>query len=601
MSVQGNITKRTRFTAISGALALGLLSAGAGAGAITTLGATAAVAATPTPVQAPPAAIGQDGQTLIVLDDVMAAATPTPQGQLEPGIDGSFYSALWSGSAIGSSLITRYFENGDAPIEWNTNDAPGVTGKVYSVSTDAAGTVYALNRGAAAPASFTISTWQPDGTFVGAQDFSIPGIVSGYTNGMAVSASGNTAYVRVDRAVPTSLNGIWAVDLASGDVTPVVQNLADTANPEQSPWVQVDHVTGAIAFSLDMREMGIIADPATGTVQSFPTNDHMIRGIDMTRYSEGIVTVSGGGYIMDLNTATGALTTTLGLQDLDYFNPYATRVGTDGRTYISGFSPWGVLPVDVTQLKSAEISYPETTITTNVCAADPIALTPTLAGAPTPTWVSIADGELPEGLELDSVSGVISGTPTTDGAVTVRAENGVTLVAGSAPDTAHLTFESVEEPVAFESVHTPAVTGTPAIGETLSAQVSAWVPAASFSYQWTRDGSPISGATEATYTVVAADAGAEIAVTVAGTADCRIAAELSSPAVVIDDALAPPVKPGGPTGPGTGAKPGTGTGATPDALARTGSDDLGWGVVGAALFAAAGASLIARRSVLRKQ
>lgn len=60
------------------------------------------------------------------------------------------------------------------------------------------------------------------------------------------------------------------------------------------------------------------------------------------------------------------------------------------------------------------------------------------------------------------------------------------------------------------------ITGTPRVGETLTAELAtSAVPAPdSYGYQWSRDGEPIVGATDATYDVTVADHGAELRVTV---------------------------------------------------------------------------------------
>jgi len=63
----------------------------------------------------------------------------------------------------------------------------------------------------------------------------------------------------------------------------------------------------------------------------------------------------------------------------------------------------------------------------------------------------------------------------------------------------------------------PAVTGTPAVGKTLSAGTATFTPAAtSLRFQWLRDGIGISGATAASYKVTSADAGHKITVNVIG-------------------------------------------------------------------------------------
>ncbi len=51
----------------------------------------------------------------------------------------------------------------------------------------------------------------------------------------------------------------------------------------------------------------------------------------------------------------------------------------------------------------------------------------------------------------------------------------------------------------------PAISGTAQEGETLTAWPGIWAPYGSFTYQWKRDGSNISGATAATYVPVEAD------------------------------------------------------------------------------------------------
>lgn len=69
--------------------------------------------------------------------------------------------------------------------------------------------------------------------------------------------------------------------------------------------------------------------------------------------------------------------------------------------------------------------------------------------------------------------------------------------------------------VAIESVTSPVISGQGKVGKTLTAAGGTWsVDGVTLAYQWNRDGAPIAGATGTTYKLVAADAGADITVTV---------------------------------------------------------------------------------------
>ncbi|WP_425838648.1 S8 family serine peptidase [Microbacterium sp. PA5] len=70
--------------------------------------------------------------------------------------------------------------------------------------------------------------------------------------------------------------------------------------------------------------------------------------------------------------------------------------------------------------------------------------------------------------------------------------------------------------VPFTSTPAPTISGTRAVGSTLTA-VARWSPTAKFTYRWYRSGTLISGATRATYTLTAADGGKRIRVIVRGT------------------------------------------------------------------------------------
>jgi hypothetical protein len=69
----------------------------------------------------------------------------------------------------------------------------------------------------------------------------------------------------------------------------------------------------------------------------------------------------------------------------------------------------------------------------------------------------------------------------------------------------------------FNAQPVPAITGTAKVASTLTAVTGSWSPTAtSFTYQWTRGGIPITGATGSTYVLTSADAGALIRVIVTG-------------------------------------------------------------------------------------
>jgi len=76
----------------------------------------------------------------------------------------------------------------------------------------------------------------------------------------------------------------------------------------------------------------------------------------------------------------------------------------------------------------------------------------------------------------------------------------------------------------------PQITGTPAVGATLSASTGTWSgdQPQSYSYQWLQDGSPIAGATASSYIVSSADQGHQLAVEVTATNASGSASGISS-------------------------------------------------------------------------
>ena len=81
-----------------------------------------------------------------------------------------------------------------------------------------------------------------------------------------------------------------------------------------------------------------------------------------------------------------------------------------------------------------------------------------------------------------------------------------------------VTVVSTEE--AITSVTAPVIAGQPRVGRTLTTTGGTWsVDSPALAYQWNREGAPIEGATAASYTLVAADAGAAITVTVTASAE----------------------------------------------------------------------------------
>ncbi len=94
-------------------------------------------------------------------------------------------------------------------------------------------------------------------------------------------------------------------------------------------------------------------------------------------------------------------------------------------------------------------------------------------------------------------------------------KSGYTSLAKSSAATA--TVAAAPSPVAFTTVPTPTITGTPKVGTPLTAATGTWAPVpTTFAYRWFVANVAVTGATASTYTPAAADVGKRITVTVTG-------------------------------------------------------------------------------------
>lgn len=138
------------------------------------------------------------------------------------------------------------------------------------------------------------------------------------------------------------------------------------------------------------------------------------------------------------------------------------------------------------------------------------------------------------GTAVVSAGGVELGSAAIDPAIVSTTDEGgrasvtVTIPAGTPAGTLVLTVSvpeagtSIDVPVEItataapiENVTVPVISGQPRVGRTLTATAGTWsVENPTFAYQWNRNGTAIVGATSSSYTLVGADTGSKITVTV---------------------------------------------------------------------------------------
>ena len=120
---------------------------------------------------------------------------------------------------------------------------------------------------------------------------------------------------------------------------------------------------------------------------------------------------------------------------------------------------------------------------------------------------------------------------------TLGAATAITVAAGSVVTAVNATLTKIGSLAALTTTPRPTITGstTATLGTVLTAVPGTWAPATVvLSYQWSRDGVAIAGATAATYTPSALDVGQTLTVTVTGQRiGYATASETSLPTAVV--------------------------------------------------------------------
>jgi hypothetical protein len=98
----------------------------------------------------------------------------------------------------------------------------------------------------------------------------------------------------------------------------------------------------------------------------------------------------------------------------------------------------------------------------------------------------------------------------------------------------------------FANTIAPVISGSPLVGQTLTTTNGTWTSSPTFTYQWQRNGSPISGATSATYVALTADIGNIVTCAVTGTVTGNSILSTSNGLTVVINNVSVPIVSGTP-------------------------------------------------------
>jgi len=436
-------------------------------------------------------------------------------GVITSGATASDGSYTLSGLAAGSTTLQFYppFADGLLPQWWS--GASTLTGAQYfdlPAATQVSGYDATLVSGSSISGTIKDESGNPipygsayatkAGELYGVSGFAdasgsytIPGLTAGdYT--VSFDASGAGSYAA----------GWW-----NGATTPSAASPIHVGDQEQV--TGIDAALGAGA-TISGTVTGLIAD---GT--SFPAANATITAVrpDGSQASQVYGNLDGTYTIGNLPAGTYFL-------EID---PQGDTTDFSSQWYLNHSSLATATPI--TLAAGQTLSGTDITLAAAVALPKLTTSTPTISGSPrvghtltakTGTWrpkpVSFSYQWLRSGVPIPGA--------TKDHYRAVQADAGATLtvsVTGSKKGYSSATVASAPTALVTGGTlagDTPTISGTPRVGNTLTAVLGSWSPApVTLAIQWYRDGKKISGAGEATYLITAADRGAKLSVAVTGT------------------------------------------------------------------------------------